>query len=132
MDPSRATTGRIPYAALKASQTKLLTTSFLATQHNRAIPTPKGFQPLTETLENETFDWNSVEQNLNLELWAVRIPKGVRRPSRLPECCLTDALPFSRPPRILGYIVAPEKPGWLNDHSAFFPPGSFDYSACPL
>jgi hypothetical protein len=64
---------KIPYAALIASQTKLL-----LTPRYRAVPVPNGFQPLTEPLENETFDWDSVEQDANLELWAVRIPKNVR------------------------------------------------------
>jgi len=72
-------TSRITYAVLTANQIKPLTPGC------RAPPTPKGFQPLTETLENETFNWNSVEKGSNLELWAVRIPKSVRQ--LLPAPC---------------------------------------------
>jgi hypothetical protein len=85
-----------------------------------------------ETLESETFDWNNLEQNPNLELWAVRIPKGVRHPSYHPRCHLTDALPFSRLLRTFDYTVASEGLGWPDDCAPFFHPVSFDYSAGPL
>ena len=93
VDSSRIVTSRITYAALMANQIKYLTPCC------RAPPTPKGFRPFTETLENETFNWNSVEKDSNLELWAVRIPNSVRH-LFLPHTTWTYALRLSPQLRI--------------------------------
>ena len=125
VDSSRIVTSRITYAALMANQIKPLTPCC------RAPPTPKGFQPFTETLESETFDWNSVEKDSNLELWAVRIPKSVRY--RFPAPCHLELglMPYASL-GTCGYLVGPETTGWLDDCPAFFPPGRFAHSACPI
>lgn len=47
---------------------------------------PKGFKPMQDYLESETFDWNTVHQNPDLEIWAIRVPRGVRASLTIQRC----------------------------------------------
>ena len=51
---------------------------------------PDGYKAMNMKVDEGPFDWDSIKDNDDLELWIVRVPDGVRFPSHVGHCARLD------------------------------------------
>ena len=55
-----------------------LTTALISPQSSGYTP-PEGFKLAKVSVDKSEFDWDSINRDPNVQLWAIKVPKGVSR-----------------------------------------------------
>lgn len=79
---------------------------------DRKYKPPQGFYPITDTTGTSSADWATINADPDLELWAVRVPEGVR--------------PFLSPSPHPSHLFAQIKPRHLDGLTIQLPPTESD------